>query len=59
MKKKAKIIFMGTPEFAVPALKALHNSNKNPALVVTRPDRPKGRGRKVLPPPVKEVAINL
>jgi methionyl-tRNA formyltransferase len=59
MKKKANIIFMGTPEFAVPALKALHNSNKNPALVVTRPDRPKGRGRKVLPPPVKEVAINL
>jgi methionyl-tRNA formyltransferase len=59
MKKKAKIIFMGTPEFAVPALKALHKSNQNLALVVTRPDRPKGRGRKVIPPPVKEVAINL
>ena len=59
MKKKAKIIFMGTPEFAVPALKALHKSNQNLALVVTRPDRPKGRGRKVTPPPVKEVAINL
>lgn len=59
MKKKAKIIFMGTPEFAVPALKALHKSNQNLALVVTRPDRPKGRGRKVVPPPVKEVAKNL
>lgn len=59
MKKKSKIIFMGTPEFAVPVLKALHRSNQNLALVVTRPDRPKGRGRKVIPPPVKEVAINL
>jgi methionyl-tRNA formyltransferase len=59
MKKKAKIIFMGTPEFAVPALKALYKSNQNVALVVTQPDRPKGRGRKIIPPPVKEVAINL
>jgi methionyl-tRNA formyltransferase len=59
MKKTAKIIFMGTPEFAVPALKALHNTKKNVALVVTRPDQPKGRGRKVIPPPVKEVAIKL
>ena len=50
---------MGTPEFAVPALKALHKSNQNLALVVTRPDRPKGRGRKVTPPPVKEAAIHL
>jgi methionyl-tRNA formyltransferase len=59
MKKKAKIIFMGTPEFAVPALKALYKSNQNVALVVTQPDRPKGRGRKIIPSPVKEVAINL
>jgi methionyl-tRNA formyltransferase len=59
MKKKAKIIFMGTPEFAVPALKALYKSNQNVVLVVTQPDRPKGRGRKIIPPPVKEVAINL
>jgi len=50
---------MGTPEFAAPALKALYKSNQNVALVVTQPDRPKGRGRKVIPPPVKEVAINL
>jgi methionyl-tRNA formyltransferase len=59
MKKTAKIIFMGTPAFAVPALKALHNTRKKLALVVTRPDRPKGRGRNVVSPPVKEVAINL
>ena len=59
MKKKAKIIFMGTPEFAAYALKALYKSNQNVVLVVTRPDRPKGRGRKVIPPPVKEVAISL
>ena len=59
MKKKANIIFMGTPEFAVPALKSLYKSNQNVVLVVTQPDRPKGRGRKIISPPVKEVAINL
>ena len=50
---------MGTPEFAVPALKALHKNGLDVTLVVTRPDKPKGRGRKVVPPPVKEAAINL
>ncbi|MGD9105533.1 MAG: methionyl-tRNA formyltransferase [Desulfobacterales bacterium] len=50
---------MGTPKFAVPALNTLCKSNQNVVLVVTQPDRPKGRGRKVIPPPVKEVAINL
>jgi methionyl-tRNA formyltransferase len=59
MKKKAKIIFMGTPEFAVPALKSLYKNKQNVSLVVTRPDRPKGRGRNVVPPPVKEAAISL
>jgi methionyl-tRNA formyltransferase len=59
MKKNAKIIFMGTPEFAVPALKALHKSGIDVTLVVTRPDKPKGRGRKIVPPPVKEAAISL
>lgn len=59
MKKKAKIIFMGTPEFAVPALKALYKSNQNVALVVTQPDRPKGRGRKIIPSPVKKAAVSL
>jgi len=59
MKKKAGIIFMGTPEFAVPALKALHENDQNITLVVTQPDRPKGRGRKRTPSPVKETAVNL
>lgn len=59
MKKKAKIIFMGTPEFAVPALKVLHQNGQNVTLVVTQPDRPKGRGRKVVPPPVKATALSL
>jgi len=59
MNKTAKTIFMGTPEFAVPALNALHKDGQDVALVVTQPDRPKGRGRKVFPPPIKEVAINL
>ncbi len=59
MKKTFKVIFLGTPEFAVPALAALHEHGHDIALVVTRPDRPKGRGRKLLPPPVKEAAVAL
>jgi methionyl-tRNA formyltransferase len=59
MRKKAGIIFMGTPEFAVPALRALHKNDQDIALVVTQPDRPKGRGRKLTPSPVKETAMNL
>lgn len=50
---------MGTPDFAVPALKALHKNNNEIALVITQPDRPKGRGRKVAYPPVKTAAIQL
>ena len=59
MKKKARIVFMGTPEFAVPALEALHKNGQHIILVVTQPDRPKGRGRKVVPTPVKAAAIRL
>jgi methionyl-tRNA formyltransferase len=51
-----RIIFMGTPEFAVPSLRALLQNNESVVCVVTQPDRPKGRGRKVSPPPVKELA---
>ncbi len=54
-----KIIFMGTPDFAVPSLQALNKSNYNVDLVVTQPDRPKGRGRKEIAPPVKNAAISL
>ena len=48
---------MGTPDFAVPSLKALLHSDHTVKLVVTQPDRPKGRGRKLMAPPVKEVAL--
>lgn len=51
-----QVVFMGTPDFAVPALKALIESGHDLAAVVTQPDRPKGRGKKELPPPVKETA---
>ncbi len=50
------IIFMGTPDFAVPALKALYNSAHNVTAVFCQPDKPKGRGYKLAPPPVKVVA---
>jgi methionyl-tRNA formyltransferase len=50
------IVFMGTPEFAVPTLEALHRSRHRLTAVVTQPDRPKGRGRKLTPPPVKVAA---
>ena len=59
MKKTFNIIFMGTPEYAVPSLKAIHNSRHHLSLVITQPDRPKGRGRKVFPPPVKKIATDL
>jgi methionyl-tRNA formyltransferase len=52
-----RIIFMGTPDFAVPSLKALLDSGENVVSVITQPDRPKGRGRKLTPPPVKELAL--
>ncbi|MDM8517526.1 methionyl-tRNA formyltransferase [Desulfobacterales bacterium HSG16] len=54
--KKLKIVFMGTPDFAVPALDMLKRSHHEVTLVVTMPDRPKGRGKKLLPPPVKAYA---
>ena len=44
---------MGTPQFAVPSLKALVEQGENIVGVVTQPDRPRGRGRKLTPPPVK------
>jgi methionyl-tRNA formyltransferase len=56
--KKFKIIFMGTPPFAVPTLNALKQNDYDIALVVTQPDRPKGRGRKLIPPPVKTAALH-
>jgi methionyl-tRNA formyltransferase len=52
-----RIIFMGTPQFAVPSLQALLNSKEEVVAVVTQPDRPKGRGRKITLSPVKELAL--
>lgn len=54
-----KIVFMGTPDFAVPSLQALHDNGHDVLAVVTQPDRPKGRGRKLTPPPVKRAARRL
>lgn len=51
-----KIVFMGTPHFAVPVLETLIDSQYEVVLVVTQPDRPVGRHRKLTPPPVKEAA---
>jgi methionyl-tRNA formyltransferase len=59
VKKKFRIIFMGTPPFAVPALTALHENGYDVPMVVTQPDRPRGRGRKVTPPAVKTLAQTL
>jgi methionyl-tRNA formyltransferase len=52
-----KILFMGTSGFAVPSLKALIKAGHNVAGVVTQPDRPSGRGRKINVSPVKEAAV--
>lgn len=53
------VVFMGTPDFAVPSLMALHESRHQVQLVVTQPDRPKGRGRQVIASPVKQQALEL
>ncbi len=57
--ERLKVVFMGTPEFAVPSLKALYEKGYEIPLVVTQPDRPAGRGKKLKPPPVKAVAEKL
>lgn len=52
-----KTVFMGTPEFAVPCLKAIAESSHELSAVFTQPDKPKGRGYKMIPTPVKEAAL--
>lgn len=54
-----RTVYLGTSDFAVAVLERLAGSEHRPSLVVTRPDRPKGRGRKVGPPPVAEAAREL
>ena len=52
-----RVIFMGTPDFAVNTLQALLDSEHEVAAVFTQPDKPKGRSGKITPPPVKETAL--
>jgi methionyl-tRNA formyltransferase len=53
-----RVIFFGTPDFAVPSLRALLDAGEEVVAVVTQPDRAKGRGHKLSAPPVKEVALS-
>jgi methionyl-tRNA formyltransferase len=52
-----KVVFMGTPDFAVPTLQAIYEAGHELAAVVTQPDKPKGRGNRLQFPPVKEQAL--
>jgi len=54
-----RLVFMGTPDFAVPALKAIHSAGHTIVAVYTKPDSPAGRGRVLKSPPVKEAALKL
>lgn len=58
MSKSLRIVFMGTPHFAIPTLEKIHQSNHTVVGVVTPPDKPRGRGKKLLPPPVKQFALD-
>jgi methionyl-tRNA formyltransferase len=55
--KKLRIIFMGTPDFAVPSLEILLQHQYDVAAVITAPDKPAGRGLKIQTSPVKDVAV--
>lgn len=52
-----KLVFMGTPDFAVGALEAIIKEGHEVAAVVTQPDKPKGRGKEMQMPPVKACAL--
>lgn len=54
-----RIVFMGSPEFAVPALEALHNSHHEIVAVVSGADKRRGRGNELMPTPVKAKAMEL
>ena len=51
------IVFMGTPEFALPTLEKIYNSSHSILSVITQPDRPKGRGQKQVDSPIKKFAL--
>ena len=52
-----KIVFLGTPEFAIPTIQKIHSSSHSLLSVVTQPDRPKGRGQKHISSPIKSFAV--
>src|SRR5215469_5156920 len=54
-----RLVFLGTPAFAVATLERIAAAGHQVLLVVTQPDRPRGRGRETAPPPIKESAIRL
>lgn len=54
-----RLVFLGTPEMAVPPLRALHEDGHDIALVVTRADKRRGRGSELSPSPVKAAAVEL
>ena len=54
--RNSRVVFFGSPDFALPSLEALTESEYRPVLVVTQPDRPAGRGKKTVPTPVRERA---
>jgi len=52
-----RVVFAGTPEFSVPVLQAVLDSRHSVVAVYSQPDRPAGRGRKLTPGPVKQLAL--
>ncbi|HRX00178.1 MAG TPA: methionyl-tRNA formyltransferase, partial [Cyclobacteriaceae bacterium] len=59
MINELRIVFMGTPDFAVPSLEILIEHRFNVVAVITAPDRPQGRGQKLTASPVKECALKF
>jgi methionyl-tRNA formyltransferase len=59
MTNRLRIVFAGTPDFSVPALEALNAAGHSLLAVYTQPDRPSGRGRTVMPSPIKRRALEL
>lgn len=59
MSRRSSVVFMGTPDFAVPSLRALVEAGFPIQAVITQPDRPRGRGHRLTPSPVKAAALEL
>jgi methionyl-tRNA formyltransferase len=59
MPRSLRLVFLGTPAFAVPTLERIVEAGHQVTAVLTQPDRPRGRGQRVAPPPVKVAALRL